>query len=97
MKRAQPFEGSFPPLGAPTATPALPHHHLAAAVNDAKMVLAGYEHGVDDLVTRLVHGLWNRQLAALQWADSFGVHANRIPKSLREEVSPPLTADSEGG
>lgn len=47
VKKAVPFEGSFPPLGPPTAVAAKVHQRCAVADGAARMVLAGYEHPIE--------------------------------------------------
>ena len=47
VRRAEPFHGTFPKLGPPTAISGKVHQKFAASVNSAHMILAGYEHNIN--------------------------------------------------
>ena len=47
MKRAEPFEGSFPEMSLPIAASGQVHKKCAASLNAARMALAGYDHAVN--------------------------------------------------
>ena len=47
VKRAEPFEGSFPEMSLPIAASGQVHKRCAASLNAARMVLAGYDHAVN--------------------------------------------------
>jgi acetyl-CoA carboxylase / biotin carboxylase 1 len=51
VKRAEPFDGSFPNMGLPVAASSQSqvHKRFAASLNAARMVLAGYEHKIDQV------------------------------------------------
>lgn len=49
VRRAEPFHGSFPKLGPPTAISGKVHQKFAASVNSAHMILAGYEHNINEV------------------------------------------------
>jgi acetyl-CoA carboxylase/biotin carboxylase 1 len=49
VRKAIPFDGSFPPLGTPTAVSAKVHQRCADHINAARNVLAGYEHDIDEV------------------------------------------------
>lgn len=49
VRKAEPFHGSFPVLGPPTAISGKVHQRCAASLNAARMVLAGYEHKIDEV------------------------------------------------
>ncbi|KAL8514106.1 hypothetical protein ACS0TY_013288 [Phlomoides rotata] len=86
VRKADPFHGSFPVLGAPTAISGKVHQRCAASLNAAQMILAGYEHNIDEVVQNLLSCLDNPELPFLQWQECFGVLANRLPKELRHEL-----------
>jgi hypothetical protein len=49
VRKAEPFTGSFPVLGPPTAISGKVHQKCAASLNAARMILAGYEHNIDEV------------------------------------------------
>ena len=49
VRRAEPFHGSFPKLGPRTAISGKVHQKFAASVNSAHMILAGYEHNINEV------------------------------------------------
>ncbi|KAG8377362.1 hypothetical protein BUALT_Bualt08G0025200 [Buddleja alternifolia] len=86
VRKAEPFHGSFPILGPPTAISGKVHQRCAASLNAARMILAGYEHNIDEVVQNLLSCLDNPELPFLQWQECFAVLANRLPKDLRYEL-----------
>ncbi|KAL2503796.1 Acetyl-CoA carboxylase 1 [Abeliophyllum distichum] len=86
VRKAEPFHGSFPLLGPPTAISGRVHQRCAASLNAARMILAGYEHNIDEVVQNLLSCLDNPELPFLQWQECFAVLANRLPKDLRYEL-----------
>ncbi|CAL0305547.1 unnamed protein product [Lupinus luteus] len=86
VRKAEPFNGTFPVLGLPTAISGKVHQKCAASLNAARMILAGYEHNIDDVVQSLLHCLDSPELPFLQWQECFAVLANRLPKYLRIEL-----------
>ncbi|KAK4390250.1 Acetyl-CoA carboxylase 1 [Sesamum angolense] len=86
VRKAEPFHGSFPILGPPTAISGKVHQRCAASLNAARMILAGYEHNIDEVVQSLLSCLDNPELPFLQWQECFAVLANRLPKELRDEL-----------
>ncbi|XP_019100885.1 PREDICTED: acetyl-CoA carboxylase 1-like [Camelina sativa] len=83
VRKAEPFHGSFPRLGLPTAISGKVHQRCAATLNAARMILAGYEHKVDEVVQDLLNCLDSPELPFLQWQECFAVLATRLPKDLR--------------
>nr|CAC19875.1 acetyl-CoA carboxylase [Brassica napus] len=83
VRKAEPFHGRFPRLGLPTEISAKVHKRCAATLNAARMILAGYEHQVDEVVQDLVSCLDSPELPFLQWQECFAVLATRLPKDLR--------------
>lgn len=57
MRRAEPFHGTFPKLGPPTAVSGKVHQRCAASLNAAKMILAGYDHNINEVRTRELEAL----------------------------------------
>ncbi|CAN1247439.1 Acetyl-CoA carboxylase 1 [Linum perenne] len=86
VRKAEPFHGSFPLLGPPTAISGKVHQRCAASVNAARMILAGYYHAIDEVVQNLLNSLDSPELPFLQWQECFAVLANRLPKGLRIEL-----------
>lgn len=86
VRKAEPFHGSFPVLGPPTAISGKVHQRCAASLNAAEMILAGYEHNIDEVVQNLLNCLDSPELPFLQWHECFAVLANRLPKDLRQEL-----------
>ncbi|KAK3001001.1 hypothetical protein RJ639_021732 [Escallonia herrerae] len=86
VRKAEPFHGSFPILGPPTAISGKVHQRCAAILNAARMILAGYEHNIDEVVQNLLSCLDNPELPYLQWQESLAVLATRLPKDLRIEL-----------
>ncbi|KAG5391557.1 hypothetical protein IGI04_021520 [Brassica rapa subsp. trilocularis] len=83
VRKAEPFHGGFPRLGLPTEISAKVHQRCAATLDAARMILAGYEHQVDEVVQDLVSCLDSPELPFLQWQECFAVLATRLPKDLR--------------
>ncbi|KAF8046826.1 hypothetical protein N665_3391s0004, partial [Sinapis alba] len=83
VRKAEPFHGGFPRLGLPTGISAKVHQRYAATLNTARMILAGYEHQVEEVVQDLLSCLDNPELPFLQWQECFAVLATRLPKDLR--------------
>nr|ASZ00201.1 acetyl-CoA carboxylase 1 [Hypseocharis bilobata] len=86
VRKAEPFQGSFPVLGPPTAISGKVHQKCAASLNAAQMILAGYEHNIDEVVQNLLNCLDSPELPFLQWQESLAVLATRLPKDLRNEL-----------
>ncbi|XP_059630432.1 acetyl-CoA carboxylase 1-like [Cornus florida] len=86
VRKAEPFHGSFPILGPPTAISGKVHQRCAASLNAARMILAGYEHNIDEVVQNLLSCLDNPGLPFLQWQECLAVLATRLPKDLRNEL-----------
>nr|ASZ00210.1 acetyl-CoA carboxylase 2 [Pelargonium cotyledonis] len=86
VRKAEPFQGSFPDLGPPTAVSGKVHQRCAANLNAAKMILAGYEHNINEVVQNLLNCLDSPELPFLQWQESFAVLATRLPRDLRSEL-----------
>ncbi|KAJ6997734.1 acetyl-CoA carboxylase 1-like [Populus alba x Populus x berolinensis] len=83
VRKAEPFHGSFPVLGPPTAISGKVHQRCAASLNAARMILAGYDHNIDDVVQNLLVCLDSPELPFLQWQECLAVLATRLPKDLR--------------
>lgn len=86
VRRAEPFQGTFPKLGPPTAVSGKVHQKFAASVNSAHMILAGYEHNINQVVQDLLNCLDSPELPFLQWQEIMSVLATRLPKDLRNEL-----------
>ncbi|KEH34878.1 acetyl-CoA carboxylase, partial [Medicago truncatula] len=86
VRKAEPFNGSFPILGPPTAISGKVHQKCAASLNAARMILAGYEQNIDEVVQSLLNCLENPELPFLQWQKILAVMATRLPKDLRNEL-----------
>ncbi|KAL2653562.1 hypothetical protein R1flu_021690 [Riccia fluitans] len=86
VKKATPFEGSFPPLGPPTAVAAKVHQRCAAAVSAAKNVLAGYEHNIEKVVQSLLTCLDDPMLPLYQWQEWMSILGTRLPKDLKTQL-----------
>ncbi|KAI4321148.1 hypothetical protein MLD38_034566 [Melastoma candidum] len=86
VRKAEPFRGSFPILGPSTAVSGKVHQRCAASLNDARMILAGYDHNIDEVVQSLLACLDSPELPFLQWQECLSVLATRLPKDLRNEM-----------
>lgn len=86
VRKAEPFYGSFPVLGPPTAISGKVHQRCAASLNASQMILAGYEHNIEEVVQSLLSCLDNPELPFLQWQECMSVLATRLPKELRNEL-----------
>lgn len=86
VRKAEPFNGSFPILGPPTAISGKIHQRCAASLNAVQMILAGYEHNIEEVVQDLLTCLDSPELPFLQWQECLAVLANRLPKDLRNEL-----------
>ncbi|XP_010916915.1 acetyl-CoA carboxylase 1 [Elaeis guineensis] len=86
VRRAEPFHGTFPKLGPPTAVSGKVHQRCAASLNAAQMILAGYEHNINEVVQDLLNCLDSPELPFLQWQETMSVLATRLPKDLRNEL-----------
>ncbi|KAF5178012.1 Acetyl-coa carboxylase [Thalictrum thalictroides] len=86
VRKAEPFHGSFPLLGPPSAISGKVHQRCAASLNAAKMILSGYEHNIDEVVQDLLNCLDSPELPFLQWQECMAVLATRLPKLLRSEL-----------
>lgn len=49
VRKAEPFNGNFPVLGPPTAISGKVHQRCAASLNASQMILAGYEHNIEEV------------------------------------------------
>ncbi|KAI9394985.1 hypothetical protein POPTR_005G169100v4 [Populus trichocarpa] len=83
VRKAEPFHGSFPVLAPPTAISGKVHQRCAASLNAARMILAGYDHNIDEVVQNLLVCLDSPELPFLQWQECLAVLATRLPKDLR--------------
>uniref|UniRef100_A0A6V7QRJ1 Acetyl-CoA carboxylase n=1 Tax=Ananas comosus var. bracteatus TaxID=296719 RepID=A0A6V7QRJ1_ANACO len=86
VRRAEPFHGTFPKLGPPTAVSDKVHQRCAASLNAARMILAGYEHNIQEVMRELLNCLDSPELPFLQWQESMSVLATRLPKDLKNEL-----------
>ncbi|ONM18475.1 acetyl-CoA carboxylase2 [Zea mays] len=86
VKRAEPFDGIFPQMELPVAVSSQVHKRYAASLNAARMVLAGYEHNINEVVQDLVCCLDNPELPFLQWDELMSVLATRLPRNLKSEL-----------
>ncbi|KNA10199.1 hypothetical protein SOVF_146610, partial [Spinacia oleracea] len=86
VRKAEPFRGSFPLLGPPTAISGKVHQRCAASLSAARMILAGYEHNIDEVVQSLLVCLDSPELPFLQWQECLSVLTTRLPKELRHEL-----------
>ncbi|KAJ0683748.1 putative ligase [Helianthus annuus] len=86
VRKAEPFTGSFPVLGPPTAISDKVHQKCAATLSAARMILAGYDDNIDDVVQNLLLCLDSPDLPFLQWQECFAVLANRLNKDLRNKL-----------
>ncbi|KAJ0732929.1 putative ligase [Helianthus annuus] len=86
VRKAEPFTGSFPVLGPPTAISDKVHQKCAATLSAARMILAGYDDNIDDVVQNLLLCLDSPELPFLQWQECFAVLANRLNKDLRNKL-----------
>ncbi|KAG2709256.1 hypothetical protein I3843_05G209100 [Carya illinoinensis] len=86
VRKTEPFHGSFPILGPPTAISGKVHQRCAASLNTAQMILAGYEHNIDEVVQNLLNCLDSPELPFLQWQECLAVLATRLPKELKNEL-----------
>nr|CAL63610.1 acetyl-coenzyme A carboxylase [Alopecurus myosuroides] len=86
VKRAEPFEGSFPEMSLPIAASGQVHKRCAASLNAARMVLAGYDHAANKVVQDLVWCLDTPALPFLQWEELMSVLATRLPRRLKSEL-----------
>lgn len=92
VRKAQPFTGSLPPLGPPTALGGKVHQRCARAIASARHVLTGYDHKVEAVVGELLDALRDPMLPWLQWADVCAVLATRLPKELRAKLDAATSA-----
>ncbi|GLT74451.1 hypothetical protein SLA2020_462490 [Shorea laevis] len=86
VRKAEPFRGSFPVLGPPTAISGKVHQRCAASLNSARMILAGYEHNFVEVGQSLLNCLDSPELPFLQWQECLSVLATRLPKNLKNEL-----------
>ncbi|TYI83372.1 hypothetical protein E1A91_D05G289300v1 [Gossypium mustelinum] len=86
VRKAEPFQGNFPVLGPPTAISDKVHQRCAASLNAARMILAGYEHNINEVVQSLLNCLDSPELPFLQWQECMSVLATRLPKDLKNEL-----------
>ncbi|WCJ44521.1 acetyl-CoA carboxylase 1 [Euphorbia peplus] len=86
VRKAEPFHGSFPTLGPPTAISGKVHQRCAASLIAARMILAGYDHNIDEVVQNLLNCLDSPELPFLQWQECLSVLATRLPKDLKIEL-----------
>ncbi|CAK7347099.1 unnamed protein product [Dovyalis caffra] len=86
VRKAELFHWSFPVLGPPTAISGKVHQRCAASLNAARMILAGYDHNIDEVVQNLLVCLDSPELPFLQWQECLAVLAARLPKDLRTEL-----------
>ncbi|KVI07315.1 Acetyl-CoA carboxylase, central domain-containing protein [Cynara cardunculus var. scolymus] len=75
VRKAEPFHGSFPVLGPPTAISDKVHQKCAATLSAARMILAGYDHDIDDVVQNLLRCLDSPELPFLQWQECFALES----------------------
>nr|XP_043614929.1 acetyl-CoA carboxylase 1-like isoform X2 [Erigeron canadensis] len=86
VRKAEPFHGTFPLLGSSTAMSDKVHQKCATTLSAARMILAGYDHDIDEVVKNLLRCLDNPKLPFLQWQECFAVLANRLPKDLKNKL-----------
>ncbi|KAL9247543.1 hypothetical protein vseg_020966 [Gypsophila vaccaria] len=86
VSKAETFRGSFPVLTSPTAESRKAHQRYAASKNAARMILAGYERNIDEVVETLLNCLDDPKLPFMQWQECMSVLATRLPRNLKNEL-----------
>ncbi|KAJ8762688.1 hypothetical protein K2173_011168 [Erythroxylum novogranatense] len=86
VRKAESFHGSFPILGPPTVISGKVHQRCAASLSAARMILAGYDHNIEEVVQNLLSCLDSPELPFLQWQECLAVLATRLPKDLRNSL-----------
>ena len=86
VKQAAPYTGGFPELGPPLVHSQGVDHRFKEAHAAACMIMAGYDHPVDDVVADLLACLDDPALALLQWTEVFAVAQTRLPPELAAKL-----------
>eukprot|EP00879_Flechtneria_rotunda_P003437 GHRR01003666.1.p1 GENE.GHRR01003666.1~~GHRR01003666.1.p1 ORF type:complete len:1583 (+),score=615.48 GHRR01003666.1:404-5152(+) len=94
VKRAEQFNGELPPLGPPQVYSDRVDHRFTQALNAAKMIMAGYNYPVDDILEELVSCLDHPALPLLQWHQEFSFVESRMPPGLAAKLEA-VTAEHE--
>lgn len=74
-----PPAGQFPPLGPPQVHSDRVDHRFTSALTAAKMIMAGYNHPVEEILDELVGCLDSKALPLLQWKEELSFVESRLP------------------
>uniref|UniRef100_A0A0E0EX18 Uncharacterized protein n=1 Tax=Oryza meridionalis TaxID=40149 RepID=A0A0E0EX18_9ORYZ len=86
VRRVETYNGTFPKLGPPTVVSGKVHQKFSASVDSAQMILAGYEHNINQVVHDLLNCLDSPELPFLQWEELMSVYETQLPEGLRNKL-----------
>uniref|UniRef100_A0A0E0B9J6 Uncharacterized protein n=1 Tax=Oryza glumipatula TaxID=40148 RepID=A0A0E0B9J6_9ORYZ len=85
VRRVETYNGTFPKLGPPTVVSGKVHQKFSASVGSAQMILAGYEHNINQVVHDLLNCLDSPELPFLQWEELMSVYEAQLPEGLKNK------------
>ena len=86
IKIAEPFEGKFPMMGPPTIVGSSTDQKYNDSLQSLLLVLAGYEHSVEENISRLLSSIDDPELALRQWQQAISAIKARMPSDLVKKL-----------
>ena len=82
IKIAKPFQGKFPKMGPPMVTGDTTDQRYNEALQSLLLILAGYEHNVEENISKLLSAIDEPKLAIKQWHQAMSAIKARLPQDL---------------
>ena len=87
IKIAELFKGKFPSMGPPVMIGNSTDQKYNDALQSLLLVLAGYEHSVEENISKLLSAIDDPELALRQWQQAISAICNRMPPQLVKKLN----------
>ena len=87
VMRATLYTGDFPELGEPNVIEYTSDKRFEVALNNAKMILAGYKHDIEETTSNLLSFIDDPELPLHQWNAIIAAGSAKFPKSFLDRQS----------
>jgi len=86
IKIAKLFEGTFPAMGPPIVTGSSIDQRYNNALENLLLIEAGYEHPVEENISKLLSAIDDPELALRQWQQAMSAIRARLPQGLTKSL-----------